>query len=316
MSATQTVPSPAMSVTPAPAPAATRDGTEAPVNPFVQRAPFRLRRSVGTAYRRGTQSRRALPGILVLGAIKAGTSSLFRWLVQHPQVAPPATGKKELRFFDTNYQRGVGWYRAQFPLAAKLAEGGYRGIERGARCIDATPNYLFHPLAPERAARVVPEARMLVLLRNPVDRALSHYAMNVRIGLEDLPLGEALAAEADRIAPSLEHIRAGGTSKELLPYELFSYVSRGFYAEQLRRWYDVFPREQLLVLRSEDLFADPPAVGAQIVAFFGLDPWSGAPFPTRNADIEPEVTPDLRRSLEARFAEPNEDLAELVSIRW
>jgi hypothetical protein len=305
-----------MSVTPALRPAAARRREER-VGGALWTPPLRARRSLGAAYRRATQGRRALPQILIIGAIKSGTSSLYRWLVQHPQVAPPATGRKELRFFDNSFDRGESWYRSQFPLSSKLERGAYPGTVAGAGCIEATANYLFHPLVPERMASVIPEARLVVLLRNPVDRAISHYAMSVRSGVEDLPLETAIATEAERIAPSLAAATAGEPSHgRLMEYEYHSYVTRGLYAEQLRRWYEHFDRSQVFVQRSEDLFADPESVCRRILSFLGLEPWSGPRFPMRNPDRPAPVEIDLRESLEARFAEPNEELAELVGVRW
>jgi hypothetical protein len=305
-----------MSVTPALRPAAARRREER-VGGASGTPALRVRRSLGVAYRRATQRRRALPQILIIGAIKSGTSSLYRWLVQHPQVSPPATGRKELRFFDSAFDRGVPWYRSQFPLLHKLERGGYPGKVAGARSLDATPNYLFHPLAPARAQGVVPDAKIVVLLRNPVDRAVSHYAMAVRRGREDLSPETAIESESERIAPSLAAARAGASPHPgFLEYEYLSYVSRGMYAEQLRRWFDHYDRSQMLVLRSEDLFADPDSVCRRIVSFLGLQPWSGPSFPVRNTDRPVPVDIDLRQSLEERFAEPNEELAQLVGIRW
>ncbi len=118
-------------------------------------------------YRRLTSGSRRLPDFIILGAQRAGTSSLYYYLSQHPQILPAV--RKELHFFDDHYRRGLGWYRSQFPTR------GARGTITG----EATPYYLSHPHAPARIQRLLPQARLIVLLRNPVERAISHYFFEV-----------------------------------------------------------------------------------------------------------------------------------------
>src|SRR5436189_26280 len=124
---------------------------------------------------------RPLPDFLILGAQKAGTTALYAYLRWHPQVTGPSF--KEVSFFDRHYARGERWYRAHLPVRRRAVVG------------EASPSYLFHPLAPERVARMLPEARLIALLRNPVDRAFSHYQHEVALGREQLSFEDALAGE-------------------------------------------------------------------------------------------------------------------------
>ena len=141
-------------------------------------------------YRQLTAPLRGLPSVLIIGAQKGGTTSLFSYLVQHPDVLAPLT--KEIHYFDLQYDREDKWYRGHFPFARRL--------ERGAVTIDASPYYLPHPLVPARAAQLVPEAKLVAVLRDPVDRALSHYHHEVRAGRESLSFADAIDQEAERLA--------------------------------------------------------------------------------------------------------------------
>src|SRR5579885_2674785 len=134
-------------------------------------------------YRTITSSIRLLPDFIIIGTQRGGTTSLYAYLGQHPQIAPAVI--KEVHFFDNNYERGVGWYRTQFPflIEKSIAKNiGQQNFITG----EASPYYLFHPHVPERAAKVVPGAKLIVLLRNPIDRAYSHYYHEVELGHEKL----------------------------------------------------------------------------------------------------------------------------------
>lgn len=197
-----------------------------------------------------------LPHFLVLGTQKGGTTSLHRLLGQHPQVfLPPA---KELHYFTLHDQEPLDWYAEHF-------RGAGPGLQRG----DVTPYYLFHPRAPQRIRAVLPEARLIVLLRDPVERALSHYYHAQRHGFETLELPAALAAEAARLEGADQRLRDPGSRD--FSHQKHSYLSRSLYALQLNRYEAAFPGEQLLVLRSEDLFRNTEAVWQRIQSFLQLD---------------------------------------------
>ena len=137
----------------------------------------------------------AMPDFLIIGTQRGGTTSLYNYLLARPQIA--AATRKEVHFFDNNFHRGIPWYRAHFP---SLIQGDMAETIRGQRFItgEASPYYLFHPHAPARAALVVPKAKLIVLLRNPVDRAYSHYCRMVKKGRETLSFEDALAQEEIR----------------------------------------------------------------------------------------------------------------------
>jgi hypothetical protein len=257
----------------------------------------RLLRGVYRGYGQATASLRPLPDFLILGAQKAGTTALYAYLRWHPQITGPSF--KEVSFFDRHYARGERWYRAHMP------------ISRSATVGEASPSYVFHPLAPERIARMLPNARLIALLRNPVDRAFSHYQHEVALGREQLSFEEALAGEDGRMRGELDRMLADPTYFSH-PWWNYTYAARGRYAEQLERWYAVFPREQLLVLLTDDLASDTAGTYRRVVDFLGAEQRGLDDYPRIFEREYGAMDAGTRARLERVFAEPNRDLAELL----
>jgi hypothetical protein len=271
-------------------------------------APARVvARNIVWAYGRATSAARPLPDFLILGAQKAGTTALFSYLRQHPSIAGPPW--KEVSFFDRHYRRGTAWYRGNFPNTLYLRRMQSR---TGAKPVvgEASPSYVFHPLGAERVQTVVPGARLIVLVRNPIDRALSHYHHEVALGREALSFEDALAAEESRMHGELERMQDPAYFSHA--WWNFTYVSRGLYAEQLERWLARFPREQLLVVPSDDLGAQPGKTYRRILEFVGAPPHELASYPRVFSREYSQMEPGTRDLLRERFAEPNRRLYELL----
>jgi len=262
------------------------------------KAPLRRLRS---DYRTLTAPLRGLPSVLLIGAQRSGTTSLFNYLVRHPDVLPPLG--KEIHFFDLHYARGERWYRGRFPFAYRL-----RG---GAITLDASPYYLLHPLAPERAARLLPGVKLVAVLRNPVERAFSHYQHEVRDGRETLSFADAIAQEQARTEGEEErHAREPGYYS--FSHHRYTYTRRGLYLEQLRRWAARYGRERLLVLQSEALFRDPAAAVDRVQAFLGLRPHPSEAYKAfYQGNYDREIPAELRGRLAAYFEPHNREL-----YRW
>ena len=258
----------------------------------------KLARSTIWGFGRATARWRPLPDFLVLGAQKAGTTALYAYLRWHPAITGPSW--KEVSFFDRHWWRGESWYRGQFPLRS------------GGRLVgEASPSYLFHPLAPERVRALVPDARLVALVRNPVDRAYSHYQHEVSLGREPLSFEAALAAEEGRTRGEVERLVADPRAFSPAWWD-HTYVARGLYAEQLERWLAVFPSEQLLSIRSEDLGDQPEATYSELLAFLRAPPHSLPEYPRVFEREYAPMKPDTRRMLEQTFAEPNRRLEGLL----
>lgn len=248
--------------------------------------------------------RRRLPGFLCLGTQRGGTTTLQKLLERHPQVFLP--GCKEVHYFSLHADRGPGWYGEHFQAAAPQA-----------LCGEITPYYLFHPQAPRRIQALLPQAKLIVLLRDPVERSLSQYFHSLQLGLEDLPLEQALAAEVGRLAGAEAILRS--PSGRHRSHQEHSYLSRSRYGQQLSRYEALFSRQQLLVLRSEDLFERPAATWRGLQRFLGLDRVPLPPLLPRangSGGASAQVPDALRQSLR-RQLQPTYGLMErFYGLRW
>lgn len=245
----------------------------------------------------------SLPDFLVIGAQKAGTSSLYYTLCRHPEILPAAA--KEIHYFDLNHELGSWWYRSHFPSLVRRQR--HKRATGRVAIGEATPSYLYDPRASERARRLLPEAKLIVLLRDPVSRAYSQYQREVRLGREPLSFAEAVAAEGDRL---------DGLDAASFAHRHFSYAARGRYAEQLDRWLACFERHQFLFLKSEDFLRDPVRSVHRTVDFLGLTPWEAPAIDQRNVRTYPPIAPGDRAALAETFREPNRRVADLLGFTW
>lgn len=268
------------------------------------------------AYRAVTSPLRMMPDFLVLGTHRGGTSAFYHYLTGHPAIG--AAMIKELCFFDQNFQKGPLWYRAHFPTERRKRQVE---AELGQRFLtgEATPSYLFHPLAPARAAQVLPTAKLIVLLRDPVERAFSHYRRSRQKGWESLDFASAITEDERRLADGLEHYplwSAHGFARQ-------AYLARGLYAEQLERWFAHYPREQFLILRSEDFYRDQATVLEQALEFLGVsatglpreqvyDRFDGYLRDTASREGNATIDSETRSRLRAFFAPHNQRLCDLL----
>ena len=253
--------------------------------------------------------RHVLPQFIIVGAQRSGTTTLYKWMIQHPQIRPGT--EKEIRFFDRNFRNGVNWYRLHFPTRRKFGSDRVTG--------EATPYYLFHPRAAARIKQVVPDVKLIALLRNPVDRAVSHYFREVHLGQEDRPIEEALLLEERRLQPELEKMQKAEFYFSEVHHQK-SYKTRGVYAEQLKRYFDLFERRQLMVMSSEEYFADPEKALHVIFSFLeinaGFLPRKVAPQET--PPRSPDVPDAVYEALQKYFEPHNEALFQLLgrNLGW
>lgn len=270
--------------------------------------PLRARTSI----RRGldwvgelTSGFRFLPSYVIVGAQKGGTSALYEYLVRHPLVG--RSTNEEVQYFSLNYARGTAWYRGHFPTVARAA---YVRRRYGRELVtgESSPYYLFHPHALERIQELLPDAKLIVVLRNPVDRAYSQYNHSWQTGVEPLDTFEAgLEAEQGRLEGELEKMQADPFYNSFSHYN-HSYLARGLYVEQLERLYRLFDERQILLETAEDLSTDTDAVYVRALQFLGLPVRRLSHYPRQNVRDKPPMRPETRRRLVEYFAEPNERL--------
>ena len=256
---------------------------------------------------------RALPDFLIIGAQKSGTTFLMSALNQSPCILPPAL--KEVHYFDTNFRKGERWYRGLLPSRREMADSE---AATGVPAItgEASPFYMYYPHAATRAHELVPHAKIIAVLRDPTDRAISHYYHSRAWGFETLPIEQAFAAEADRLTPEKERVlREPGYISKVLGD--FSYLDRGHYVRQLKPWEQLFGRDNLLVLDSRRLFADPQATLAQTCRFLGVPEFAYRGGASKNITSgKGGIDAELRREIDRQFKASNDELADYAGIRF
>ena len=246
----------------------------------------------------------SLPNYLIIGAQKAGTSSLHTYLIQHPQIK--ASLRKEVHFFDLNHSKGLAWYQSHFPLTIP----GRREAVFG----ESSPYYMFHPLVPGRVKSILPQVKLIALLRNPIHRAFSHHQHNVRLGLETMAFEDALERE-ERIMPGETERLLNQPGYVSFEHRHFSYLARGRYAEQIENWLKLFSADQMLILKSERLFGEPDRVYSEVLDFLGLSPWAPSGWPVTNPGTYGSgLTCDISARLSEYFRPHNARLGELVDF--
>lgn len=227
-----------------------------------------------------TAALRALPDFLIIGAQKSGTT----------------------------------WYRAHFYAAWQRL---WREQSQGRRPItgEASPYYLFYPHAPARVQAMLPQVKLIILLRNPIDRAYSHYHHQVARGREPLAFEDALAAEPARLAGETTKIL---TDEQYVSFNHvhFSYQARGLYVDQLMAWAKLFPPEQMLILNAEAFFQAPAAVFNQVTTFLGLPAYAIGGWPKRNRGSYAPMAPATQQRLAAYFAPHNQRLYDYLGAAF
>lgn len=252
---------------------------------------------------------RVLPDFLIIGAQRSGTTVLYRSVRHHPSI--DRSLRKEVHFFDLNYERGVSWYRAHF---VSRLHRDYRAARRGQPLVtgEATPYYLLHPLAAQRAHAVVPAAKIIAILRNPVDRAFSHYQMQVRKRREPLSFEDAIAAEDGRVAGEQTRLEQTPTYHSA-PHQRYSYLHRGRYAEQIEQWLKYFPRSSVHVIQAEEYYRYQRNVVQGVHQFLGLPEWEPIEFPKNNTQDYGRMDPATRERLVELFRPHNARLSTLLN---
>lgn len=265
------------------------------------------------------------PDFLLIGTKRGGTTSLYYDILKQPQVVtlfpsarflPKANETKGIHYFDSNSHRGERWYRSYLPSRWSRRRASRR-LGRRVVVGEASPYYLFHPLAAERAYAMVPNAKLIVLLRDPVMRTYSHWKERRRGGAEELDFAAALDAEPSRLEGEEEKLRAD-PSYYSYAHEQQSYVAQSRYAPALSRWADLFGIENILVIPSEEYYADPASAIEDIADFLGIDYVVVDAGEHRNAAKGEALDPAMHARLSALFADDNAELERMIgrTLPW
>ena len=299
--------------------AATMADGRAPGRRAVERGLRESAKSVIRAAGTATARLRPPPDFLVIGTKRGGTTSLWNWLLQHPACLPMVPARQHLKsnhYFYWHFDRGPGWYAGFFPtgatrrLAARRAGGP---VVTG----EASPYYMFDPRVPARVAAQLPQAKIVILLRDPVDRAASHHRERTRAGVEPLAFADALAAEEGRLAGELERIAADPFYYSR-PHDWYSYRSRGIYAPQVAAWQAVVPPERMLIVQSEEMYADPRGAFDTVTDFLGVGRIEDLQARRYNYHQHEDMPASVRAELTEFYRNHNRELFELIGreLSW
>lgn len=243
---------------------------------------------------------RPLPDVVVLGAMKSGSTSVYELMLEHPAVRGAV--RKEVHFLDIHYDRGLRWWRGQFPS---------RWPGQDWTAVEATPMYLSFPPAPQRLRAVGVQPRFVVLLRDPVERAVSHWSHRNREGRDSRSLEQVIADEAGMTDDDAVALAAKG----IAAYQPLV-LAHGHYAAQLVRWQAAFPVESFLVIEAQSFFTDPQTTMDRVFDFAGLESVPIADARARNAGDAREVSKDALAALADYYAPLNDDLFALLGRRF
>ena len=246
---------------------------------------------------------RPLPNLIIIGGQRCGTTSLYDYLSQHPETNPSRS--KELHFFDLHYKYGLKWYRHNFNKPLSKCQ---------KVTFESSPYYLFHPAVPARIKAALPACKFIVMLRNPIERAYSHYWHEKKHHRESLSFEEALQSENSRIKNE-EKLLLNDSKYISIPHRRYSYFSRGCYAKQIRHWLEFFPDDQFLFIESDSFFNAPQKTMNRVHEFVNIKPFDDYRFSHRNkGSYESPISDNLRQELENKYREENKELKQLINI--
>jgi hypothetical protein len=229
-----------------------------------------------------------LPDFLIIGAFKAGTTSLFHNLMKHPQLSKPLF--KEPHYFSGRCaDKSWIWYRSLFPFPSS---GSITG--------EASTTYFSHPRTPQKVKKALPKTKIILLLRNPVERALCHYYHSVKWGNEDLDIEQAFSRPLDEFEKEYQSMRIkdGYYSKKILRH---GYLFLGAYSRFLNNWYEHFEKEEILLLNSEDLWKNPKNGYTKIFDFLELEPYEIQEYKLKNKGLKKEHTSEIEKRIKAHY---------------
>jgi hypothetical protein len=240
---------------------------------------------------------KSTPDFLIIGAQKSGTSSLYSALTKHSAIDRSVV--KEINFFSQYYDKGLNWYHSFFPKNNKLHG-------------EASPIYLFDKKVPKRVYTHYPNIKCIVILRDPISRAYSHYYHNLR-KQKNLNVKREERTFEIAVQDELQSLKLGQEISSMI-----SYVSRGFYVDQIEHWLKYFPKEQFLFLKSDDFFRDQQAVLDACFKFLGVSTEHITYTEQNIGDKKPPMDPEIHALLQEVFAPYNERLVVLLGeqFRW
>ena len=264
--------------------------------------------SIGRAFQIATNSIRTLPNFIIIGSSKSGTWAIHNYLLQHPDIDYSA---RNIHFFEYAYSNKISWYKSHFPT--KLYKSLVESIHK-RKCLmsEHTSTYLHHPLVPQRVKDGIPDVKLIVSLRNPIDRAYSNYHMFVRIGTEKRTFEDAIFSEIKRIEIIKENDNFQIKNPNFSNCIEFNYLRHGTYVDKLENWLKFFRREQFCIVENKDLSKNPQQVLDKIFEFLNVPHFKLRQEERWNVGKYKKMKESTRKTLEDFFKPYNERLYKLL----
>ncbi len=257
-----------------------------------------------------TSQQRMLPSFIIIGAQRSGTTTLYRMLSEHPSIVRP-TASKGIGYFDLNYHRGSHWYRGHFPLTGLAG----RREESGARItFESSGYYSYHPLAIQRLAADLPGVKLLMMLRDPVDRAYSAHRHELNRGFETEEFERALELEPERLNGEADRMRRDA-SYQSYAHRHHSYLGRSRYSEQVAEIHKAVGKDRLHLVDADRFFAQPHQEFEAIQRWLDVPLWQPDKVMAWNAQPREPLEPRLRERLMDYFEPYDRQLEEAAGIK-
>ena len=276
--------------------------------------PYRF--SFEKLYRKMTSRLRQLPDFIIIGAGRAGTTALYSYLIQHPLIAAASTDNNEsvadLHFFEYIISNNIQWYKSHFPILFSKSNKHKNSFITG----EYTSTYMYHPDVPKRIFNLLPKIKLIVILRNPIDKAYSTYQQQFRFGEYTTSFEDAINAEFRRIDLNKDFPELNSDNPNFKNYVAQNIIRHGIYADYLETWLEIFNKEQILILNSDDLKKSTKETLRRVFNFLNVSNYDIKDTSQVNVGKYPTINKITRKKLIEFFKPHNQRLNKLLDTEF
>lgn len=270
--------------------------------------------SINILFRYLTLPLRVNPDFIIIGFHKCGTTSLYNYLIQHPNIE--SASEKELEFFSYAYDRGMLYYKLQFPTKIKkwLIE---RKTKNKFLTGEASPAYSYHPYAPERIKKHLPNIKLIVLLRNPIDRAFSDYNQDIRRNWQpNIPFEEAINQDNLHYEKMIFELKNNLIKHYNVNWKRKGYLNIGKYVIYLEKWIKLFGKNNIFFIHTSDLESSPEHILKDLNNFLGIPDIKPKNLSKKNVGKYPQMSKITRQNLIEYYEKYNKQLEILLGMKF
>jgi len=276
--------------------------------------PYRF--SFEKLYRKMTSRLRSLPDFIIIGVGRAGTTALYSYLIQHPSIVAASTDNNEsvadLHFFEYMISNNIQWYKSHFPILFSKSKNQKNSFITG----EYTSTYIYHPDVPKRIFNLLPKIKLIVILRNPIDKAYSTYQQQFRFGEYTTSFEDTVNAEFRRINLNKDFPELNSNNYDFENFVAQNIIRHGIYADYLETWLKIFDRKQILILNSEDLKNSTKETLHRVFHFLNVSNYDIANTSQVNVGKYSPINKITRKKLIEFFKPHNQRLNKLLDTEF